>query len=122
MSTGPESGGVMFTVPPVEAVGEFKLVASNYSAEYGHTGGGVEVFSTKSGTNQFHGSGFEYLRNDKFDARGFFAPTAPINRQNEFGVSVGGPVVLPATTGGIKRSSILFTMDSAIAAPPPIRY
>ena len=110
MSTGPESGGVMFTVPPVEAVGEFKLVAANYSAEYGHTGGGVEVFSTKSGTNQFHGSGFEYLRNDKFDARGFFAPTAPINRQNEFGVAIGGPVVLPHYNGR-NRTFFYFVYD-----------
>ena len=97
--TGPESGGVMFTVPPVEAVGEFKLVASNYSAEYGHTGGGIEVFSTKSGTNQFHGSGSDHLREREFDARGFFSPTAPINRQNEFGVAIGGPVVLPHYNG-----------------------
>ena len=86
----------MFTVPPVESVGEFKMESANYSAEDGHTGGGVEIFSTKSGTNQFHGSLFEYLRNDKFDARGFISPTTPINRQNEFGVDIGGPGQAPA--------------------------
>lgn len=111
MSTGPESGGVMFTVPSVESVGEFKLVAANYSAEYGHTGGGVEIFSTKSGANALHGSGFEYLRNDKFDARGFFAPTAPINRQNEFGVSIGGPIVLPKVYNGRNRTFFYFVYD-----------
>ena len=110
MSTGAESGGVMFTVPPVESVGEFKLVAANFSAEYGHTGGGVEVFSTKSGANQFHGSLFEYLRNDKFDARGFISPITPINRQNEFGASVGGPVWLPHYNGK-NRTFFYFVYD-----------
>lgn len=61
MSTGPESGGVIFTYPSVEALGEFKLEASNFSAEYGHSGGGFEVFTTKSGANKIHGSLFEYL-------------------------------------------------------------
>src|SRR5260370_16945558 len=71
MSTGPESGGVMFTVPPVEAVGEFKLVAANYSAEYGHTRAGVEVFTTKTGTNPFHRSAFDDLRTHQFPPPGF---------------------------------------------------
>jgi hypothetical protein len=110
MSTGAESGGVMFTVPPVEAVGEFKLEAANFSAEYGHSGGGVEVFSTKSGANQLHGSAFEYLRNDKFDARGFISPTTPVNRQNEFGASFGGPVRLPHYNGK-NRTFFYFVYD-----------
>lgn len=99
MSTGPESGGTMFTYPPVEAIGEFKLESANFTAEYGRSGGGFEIFTTKSGTNQFHGSVFEYLRNDKLDARGFIAPTTPINRQNEFGAALGGPVILPKYNG-----------------------
>ncbi|MBI4904672.1 MAG: TonB-dependent receptor [Acidobacteria bacterium] len=99
MSTGPESGGTMFTYPPIDAIGEFKLESSNYSAEYGRSGGGFEVFTTKSGTNQFHGALFEYLRNNALDARGFIAPVTPINRQNEFGVSIGGPVTLPRYSG-----------------------
>lgn len=98
-STGAESGGTMFTYPPIESIGEFKLVAANFSAEYGKTGGGFEVFTTKSGTNRFHGSLFEYLRNDKLDARGFISPITPINRQNEFGAALGGPVILPKYNG-----------------------
>jgi hypothetical protein len=94
-STGPESGGTVGTYPPVEAIGEFKLEASTFSAEYGKTGGGFEIFTTKSGANQFHGSLFEYLRNDQFDARGFISPITPVNRQNEFGAALGGPVILP---------------------------
>jgi hypothetical protein len=109
-STGPESGGTMFTYPPVEAIGEFKLEAANFSAEYGKTGGGFEIFTTKSGTNQFHGSAFEYLRNDKFDARGFIAPVRPVNRQNEFGVALGGPVLLPKYNGR-NRTFFYFVYD-----------
>ena len=91
-STGVESGGVIpgSGRPSVETIGEFRLIRGNFNAEYGRTGGGVEIFTTRSGTNQLHGSLFDYLRNDKFDARGFFQATRPINRQNEFGGVVGG--------------------------------
>lgn len=109
-ATGPESGGTMFTYPPVEAIGEFKLESSNFSAEYGKTGGGFEIFTTKSGTNQFHGSGFEYLRNDVFDARGFIANTKPVNRQNEFGATLGGPVIVPKYNGR-NRTFFYFVYD-----------
>src|SRR5437660_1533022 len=80
-STSPESGGLLFTYPPLEAIGEFKLSSSVFSAEFGKTGGGFEIFTTRSGTNKYHGAAFEYLRNDKFDARGFIAQTTPVNRQ-----------------------------------------
>jgi hypothetical protein len=71
---------------------EFALVTSNFSAEFGNAGGGVEQFTIRSGTNQFHGVGYEFLRNDKLDARGFFNATRSINRQNEYGGSLGGPI------------------------------
>ena len=60
--------------PSVETIGEFRLLRANFNAEYGRTGGGVQIFTTRSGTNDLHGSIFDYLRNDKFDARGFFLP------------------------------------------------
>ncbi len=69
-------------------------------AEYGQTGLGITSFSIKSGTNQLHGSVYEYLRNEALDSRGFFAPTTPINKQNEFGVLGGGPVVIPKIYNG----------------------
>jgi hypothetical protein len=109
-ATGAESGGTVFTYPPVEAIGEFKLEAANFSAEYGKSGGGFEVFTTKSGTNQFHGSVFEYLRNDKLDARGFISPITPVNRQNEFGAAIGGPVLLPHYSGR-NRTFFYFVYD-----------
>ena len=103
-STSPESGGILFTYPSVEAISEFKLLGSNFSAEYGRTGGGFEVFTTKSGTNRFHGSAFDYLRNDVFDARGFYSKLAPVNRQNEFGFTLGGPVRIPRVYNGTNKT------------------
>src|SRR6185436_2505482 len=68
------------------------------------------VFTTKSGTNQYHGSLFEYLRNDKLDARGFISPITPVNRQNEFGAAFGGPVRLPGYNGK-NRTFFYFVYD-----------
>ncbi len=107
-STSPESGGLMFTYPPVESISEFKLVSSNFTAEYGRTGAGFEVYNTRSGTNDFHGSLWEYLRNEKLDARGFIARTRAINKQNEFGVAFGGPVVLPKLYDGRNKTFFHF--------------
>ncbi|MEW5974182.1 MAG: TonB-dependent receptor [Acidobacteriota bacterium] len=77
---------------PQDAVGEFKVVTLNPPAEYGRTGQGITSFTIRSGTNQFHGSVYEYLRNDALDARGFFAQRTPTNKQNEFGFTTGGPI------------------------------
>ncbi|MGH9659874.1 MAG: carboxypeptidase regulatory-like domain-containing protein, partial [Bryobacteraceae bacterium] len=78
--------------PPIESLQEFNVSISNYSAELGRTGGGVVQMTTKSGTNRFHGSAYEYLRNDKLDARTFFAADKAKLRYNLFGASFGGPL------------------------------
>src|SRR5262245_33464901 len=80
------------TTLPVDAMQEFKVIANNYSAEFGHSTGGVVTMSTRSGTNAFHGSIFESLRNDALDARNFFASTKPPIRRNQFGGAFGGPI------------------------------
>lgn len=92
--------------PPVETVQEVKVLSNNYAAEYGGSAGGVIIATTKSGGNQFHGSLFEYLRNDAIDAADFFAPIvdgekqkAPL-RYNVFGGTIGGPVWLPEKAFG----------------------
>ena len=77
---------------PVDAMQEFRVIANNYSAEFGHSTGGVVTMSTRSGTNQYHGSLFESLQNDVFNARNFFAATKPAIRLNQYGASFGGPV------------------------------
>ncbi|HEY6393297.1 MAG TPA: carboxypeptidase regulatory-like domain-containing protein [Bryobacteraceae bacterium] len=77
---------------PVDAMQEFKVIANNYSAEYGHSTGGIVTMATRSGTNQFHGSLFESLQNDVFNARNFFAAKRAPVRLNQFGGSFGGPI------------------------------
>ncbi len=80
----------------VDAVQEFSVITSNVSAEYGRTSGGVINAITKPGTNQFHGSAYEFLRNDKLDAANFFENAKGLKkasfRQNQFGVAAGGPI------------------------------
>jgi hypothetical protein len=76
-----------------EAVAEFSVFTTNYSTEYGRTSGGVISAITKSGTNRFHGSVYEYLRNSALDAHNYFdPPKIPAFRRNQFGASVGGPL------------------------------
>jgi len=80
----------------VDAIQEFSVLTSNYSAEYGKTSGGVVNAITRSGTNEFHGSAYEFLRNSALDAKNFFetadAAKAPFKR-NQFGGAVGGPII-----------------------------
>lgn len=77
----------------VESMREFKVLTSSYSAEYGRAAGANIVAITKSGTNEFHGSVFEYIRNDNLDARNFFDREKPEFKRNQFGFSLGGPIV-----------------------------
>ena len=93
--------------PAVEAVREFKIQTNLYSADVGRNSGAVVDVITKSGTNQLHGSVFEFLRNSAMDARSFFSPKGtvfPSFRLNQFGGSVGGPVVLPKIYNGKDRT------------------
>lgn len=93
-------GFIAESTPPYEAVSEFKVQNTRYPAEYGG-GYGVENFTLKSGTNQFHGDLFEFVRNNKLDAAGFFGNSVPIPalQQNEYGGTIGGPVILPHYNG-----------------------
>jgi hypothetical protein len=84
-----------YLTPSVESITEFAVDTNGFKAEYGQAGGGVITFASKSGTNQLHGTAYEFLRNDDLDARGFFAPTRSIYKQSDFGASIGGPVVIP---------------------------
>ncbi len=82
--------------PSVEAIEEFKVQTNAYSAEFGRGNGAIINATIKSGTNQFHGSAYEFLRNEKLDAKNFFddpnSPIAPY-KQNQFGFTIGGPIV-----------------------------
>ena len=79
--------------PPVDSIQEFKVATNSYGAEYGRSAAGQVNVITRSGSNEFHGSVYEYLRNQDLDARNFFdGPNKPVLTQNQFGFSVGGPV------------------------------
>ena len=80
-------------VPNLDSIAEFRILSDNFDAEYGkYTGGQINVI-TKSGTNQFHGDAFEFLRNTDLDARNYFSPTRGTFIQNQFGGTAGGPIV-----------------------------
>src|SRR5438477_7063904 len=81
--------------PSINTVQEFKVDNSTFSAEYGRNSGAIVNIATRSGTNDFHGEMFEFLRNDALDARNFFDATKPPFKRNQFGFSIGGPVMLP---------------------------
>ncbi|HUK17405.1 MAG TPA: TonB-dependent receptor [Bryobacteraceae bacterium] len=85
--------GIVTILPPPEALSEFKIQTDNYSAEFGRAGGAVINVDTRSGTNEIHGSAFEFDRNSYFSGRGPFDPaTLPPYRQNEWGGTLGGPI------------------------------
>jgi hypothetical protein len=79
-------------VPNLDSIAEFRILTNNFDAEYGNYSGGVVNVVTKSGSNELHGSGFEFLRNTALDARNFFSPERSFYRQNQYGGTVGGPI------------------------------
>ncbi len=89
------TAGAIAILPSVDGIQEFKVLTYNYSAEYGSRSGATILVITKGGTNEFHGTAFEFFRNDKLDARNFFdrIPEPAKLRQNQFGASLGGPIV-----------------------------
>jgi muramidase (phage lysozyme) len=96
--------------PPFEQVSEFNVLRSSFSAQYG-LAQGVVTYHTASGTNQFHGDGFEILRNNFFDARGAYNTETPIDKENNFGFSIGGPVIIPKLYNGKNRTFFFTTFE-----------
>ena len=87
---GTNSGA--FATPNPDTIQEFKIQTSNYDAGYGRNPGANVNVITKSGTNAFHGSGFEFFRNKSLNAKGFYDPVKPDSIQNQFGGTIGGPI------------------------------
>jgi hypothetical protein len=87
------SGQKEVVKPSVDAIQEFKVVTNGYSAEFGRSSSGVVSVALKSGTNELHGSAFEFIRNDIVDAKNLFATYKPPYKRNQFGSSAGGPVI-----------------------------
>ncbi|MDP2999628.1 MAG: TonB-dependent receptor [Bryobacterales bacterium] len=93
--------------PSIDAIQEFKVQTNAYAAEFGRGMGGVVNLTIKSGSNELHGTAFEFVRNEIFDARNFFTPVGspkPPFKRNQYGFSVGGPVMLPKLYNGKNRT------------------
>ncbi len=78
--------------PPPDAIEEVRILTHDFSAEYGHNPGSQVLVASKAGTNQIHGAGWEFLRNNDLNARNFFSPTVPVVHQDQFGGDAGGPI------------------------------
>lgn len=115
--------------PSLEAISQFRVETNGFKAEYGRAGGGVVSFVSKSGSNEYHGTAFDFVRNNAFDARGFFAVSTPVYRQNDFGASFGGPVRIPKLYNGRDKTFFFFSYEgfrnrvgvnpTPVAVPPP---
>lgn len=93
-----------FLTPSVEAITEFSVETNGFKPEFGQAGGGAITFASKSGTNEYHGSLYNFLRNDALDEKGFFEQTKGIYRQNNFGASWGGPIRIPRLYNGTNKT------------------
>ena len=96
--------------PSLEAIAEFKVLTSNYGAQYGRNGSGTIEVETKSGTSAFHGSAYEFLRNDAFNANNYFNAGSPVPeyKKHDFGYTVGGPVFIPNVYNTSKQKTFFF--------------
>jgi hypothetical protein len=108
-NTDPNFNTYLF-LPSIDALQEFKVESGLFSAEYGRAIAQVNV-STKSGTNEFHGVAFSYVRNAFFDARNFFAPVNPPFKRNQFGGTFSGPVRLPKVFDGRNKLFFMFNYE-----------
>ncbi|HET8550552.1 MAG TPA: TonB-dependent receptor, partial [Bryobacteraceae bacterium] len=122
------SNGVVFNPNP-DSIQEFRILTSNYTAEYGRNAGGIISTVVRSGTNALHGSLFEYVRNDAFNANTFFnnanGVPRPILKRHQFGGSLGGPVLIPKVVSGKDRVFWFFAWQSqrqsALIQNPSVR-
>ncbi len=96
--------------PSIDAIQEFRI-ATNTGAQFGAAAGANINIMIKPGTNQYHGTAYEFLRNDKFDSRNYFAPNIPEFRQNQFGFTLGGPVQIPKLYNGHDKTFWFFNYE-----------
>src|SRR5579872_3782640 len=109
------SNSTLNVYPSIDAIAEFKVLTSNYGAQYGRNGSGTVEVETKSGTNQFHGDVYEYVRNDMFNAQNYFNDPfwggngiTPEYKKNDYGYTLGGPVFIPRVYNTDKQKTFFF--------------
>lgn len=98
-------------LPPIDIIAQFEVAKNAYSAKYGMAGGGQIMVDTKSGSSDYHGTLWEFLRNNAFDARNFFQSTPPTLRQNIFGFELGGPLSIPKIYDGRKHRTFFLASE-----------
>lgn len=115
------TGGVQ-TLPPADAIREFKVLTSAYSAEYGRTSGGTVSMIINNGTDQYHGGAYEYFRNEDLNANNYFnnlrGQPRSEDRYNLFGVKLGGPVRIPRLYNGKEKTFFFFNYEGLRQASP----
>ena len=109
------SNGTLNVYPSIDAIAEFKVLTSNYGAQYGRNGSGTVEVETKGGTKAFHGDAYEFVRNDAFNAQNYFNNTGfggtgvtPPYKKNDFGYTIGGPVYIPGVYNKDKQKTFFF--------------
>ena len=111
LSSARSPGSSQDQQPSIDAIEEFTLQTSGFAAEYGQVGAGLINMTSKSGTNQFHGSAYEIMANEAFNAASPFTHLNPASRQHDFGGSIGGPVRIPKVYNGSNRSFFFFNYE-----------
>ncbi|HBY60531.1 MAG TPA: hypothetical protein DEH78_11965 [Solibacterales bacterium] len=99
------------SAPPIESVGEMRVITASYSAQYGHTSGGTVEYVSRAGTKEYHGSLYHYFANDALNARGFFPDRPFKQRSNAYGVTFGGPVNIPKVYDGRNKTFFFLNFD-----------
>src|SRR5947209_11182676 len=111
-----QSDWVSYNAPSIEAVTEFTVDTNGFKAEFGQASGGIMSFASKSGTNAIHGSAYDFVRNEAFDANNFFNNGRGISRaaykQHDFGASAGGPVWIPKIYNGKNRTFFFWSYEA----------
>ena len=102
------SNGSLNVFPSIDAIAEFKVLTSNYGAQYGRNGSGTVETELKSGSSAFHGDLYEFVRNDDFNAKNYFTPSVAPYKKNDFGGTIGGPVYIPGVYNQDKQRTFFF--------------
>jgi hypothetical protein len=102
------SNNTLNVTPSIDAIAEFKVLTSNYGAQYGRNGSGTVEVETKSGTREFHGDAYEFVRNDAFNATPYFLSSPPAYKKNDFGYTLGGPVYIPGHYNSSRQKTFFF--------------
>jgi hypothetical protein len=102
------SNSTLNVTPSIDAIGEVRVLTSNYGAQYGRNGSGTIETETKSGTRSFHGDAYEFVRNNLFNATQDFQTTKPSYKKNDFGYTIGGPIYIPGHYNTGKDKTFFF--------------